>query len=255
MTIDRRRVLALGAAALLPAAVKGAEASEGIKESGGAIATTLRVQTQELMDAVGSGRAPVWEKYLHEDCVYTAEDGEVSGKKALVEQIKPLAAGVSGVIRVIDFKSRVHGSIAIATYVSDENENYHGHELHCQYRSTDTWTKTPAGWRLLSSQVLALKTDPPAVPLPAAKADEYCGRYALTPEIGYEIRRKGEGIEGEQTGRPAKELRAEAPDVLFQPGRPRYRYVFQRDAAGAIMGFAERREAWDLVWKKVPASS
>lgn len=252
MTMDRRRVLTLGVAALVPARRKS-PAPPSSKADDDAIAATLQAQTQELMDAVTYGKAPVWEKYVHEDCVYTAEDGEVSGKKALVEQVKPLAAGVSGDIRVIDFRSRVHGSVATATYVSDEHEDYHGQKLHCQYRSTDTWIRTPAGWRLLSSQVLALRTDPPAIVLPASKADEYCGRYALSPEIGYEIRRKGEGLEGEQTGRPAKELRAEAPDVLFSPGRTRYRYVFQRDAAGAITGFAERREAWDLAWKKVPA--
>ena len=40
-------------------------------------------------------------------------------------------------------------------------------------------------------------------------------------------------------------------DVLFSPGRVRYRYVFRRDAAGKITGFAERREAWDLVWSRV----
>ncbi|MEO8430845.1 MAG: DUF4440 domain-containing protein [Acidobacteriota bacterium] len=250
MTIDRRRVLVFGAAALLPAAARGGAAAAA--KSDDAVAATLQAQTQELMDAIVPGKASVWAKHLHDDVVYTAEDGEVSDKKKLVEQVKPMAAGVSGDIRVTDFRARVHGSIATATYVSDEHEDYHGHKLHCQYRSTDTWMRTPAGWKLLASQVLALKTDPPAIPLPAAKADEYCGRYTLAPEIGYEIRRKGEGLEGEQTGRPAKELKAEAPDVLFAPGRPRYRYVFQRDAAGGITGFAERREAWDLVWKKVP---
>jgi len=34
------------------------------------------------------------------------------------------------------------------------------------------------------------------------------------------------------------------------PGRPRYRKVFRRDSAGGITDFAERREAWDLVWKR-----
>jgi hypothetical protein len=42
----------------------------------------------------------------------------------------------------------------------------------------------------------------------------------------------------------------EATDVLFVPGRPRYRYIFLRDAAGKITGLAQRREAWDLVWKR-----
>jgi hypothetical protein len=54
----------------------------------------------------------------------------------------------------------------------------------------------------------------------------------------------------DESGRQVEELRAEAPDVLFVPGRPRYRYVFQRGAGGKITGLAQRREAWDLVWKR-----
>lgn len=250
MTIDRRRILQMIAGSLIPAS------GIGSPKTGDEVAATLQAQTQALMDAVGVGDAAVWSKHLHDDCVYTSEEGEVQNKKALVDQLKPLPAGVSGKIRVVDFQARVHAAIGIATatYVSDEHEEYHGHSLHCQYRSTDTWVKTPAGWRLLASQVLALRTDPPAAPLSAAALDGYCGRYALAPEISYEIRRKGDGLEGQRNGRPATELKAEAPDVLFVPGRPRYRYVFRRDPNGKITGFAERREAWDLDWKKAPAT-
>ena len=81
--------------------------------------------------------------------------------------------------------------------------------------------------------------------------EQYCGEYALTSAIHYEVRCTGDGLEGQQTGRKPETLRAEAPDVLFVPGKPRYRYVFLRDASGKITGFAQRREAWDLVWEKV----
>jgi hypothetical protein len=57
-------------------------------------------------------------------------------------------------------------------------------------------------------------------------------------------------MEGQRPGREAEKLLAEAPDVLFVPGQPRYRYVFLRDSDGRITGFAQRREAWDLVWKR-----
>ena len=150
------------------------------------------------------------------------------------------------------FKATVHGPVAIASYVSDEHESYHGHKLHCQYRSTDTWLKTAAGWRLIAGQVLALRTDPPAVQLMPRQMEEYSGRYALTPAITYEIRRKAGGLEGQQTGRQAEALRAEAPDVLFVPGKPRYRKIFLRGPDGRIKGFAERREAWDLNWTRLP---
>jgi hypothetical protein len=213
----------------------------------------LRRQTQELVDAIATGGAAVWDRYLDEGVRYVDESGTVMTKKQMVEGTKPLPEGVTGTITVIGFDAAVHGDVAVATYVNDENEDFHGHKLHCQYRTTDTWLKTRTGWRLIAGQVLALRTDPPPVPLAASLGAEYCGQYALTPAIAYEIRCSGETLEGQQTGRKPEELRAEAPDVLFVPGRPRYRYVFLRDAGGKITGFAQRREAWDLVWKRAPA--
>ncbi|MFL6263424.1 MAG: DUF4440 domain-containing protein [Thermoanaerobaculia bacterium] len=216
------------------------------------VAAMLQRQTQELMDAITYGKAEVWERYLDPKAIYTTEDGTLQTKAQMVEGTKPLPEGVSGTIKVTDFKATVHGQVAITNYVSDEHETYHGHELHCQYRSTDTWMKTPAGWRLVASQVLALRTDPPAVPFTSRQMDEYVGRYSLTPTITYEIRRQGDGLEGQQTGRKAEPLKLEAPDVLFVLGKTRYRKIFQRDADGRVIGFAERREAWDLDWKRMP---
>lgn len=216
------------------------------------VAATLHRQTQEMVDAISTGGASVWERYLEEKVLYTTEDGTVLTKSQLVKQTRPLPEGVSGTIRLIDFKVAVHGPVAVASYVNDEHETYHGHELHCQYRSTDTWLQTPAGWRLIAGQILALRTDPPALPLDARQMEEYSGRYALTPAITYEIRRKAGGLEGQQTGHQAEPLRAEAPDVLFVPGKPRYRMIFRRGPGGRITGYAERREAWDLDWTRLP---
>ena len=98
---------------------------------------------------------------------------------------------------------------------------------------------------------MPLRTDPPSIQLKAALLDEYVGRYSLTPEITYEIRRTATGLEGQQNGRKPEPLLAEAPDDLFVPGKVRYRRIFQRAADGHVTGFAERREAWDLVWKRV----
>lgn len=210
----------------------------------------LRRQTGELVDAITAGSAAVWDRYLDPEARYIDESGDVQTKKQMVEGIRPLPEGVSGSIEIQNFDVVVHGDAAVATYIDDENEIFHGHKLHCQYRTTDTWKKTPEGWRLIAGQVVALRTDPPAIPLAAPLREQYCGTYALTPAIAYEIRCKGDGLEGQQTGRKPETLRAEAPDVLFVPGKPRYRYVFLRDARGTITGFAQRREAWDLVWER-----
>lgn len=239
------RIAVLGAAVGLGAGRPAAAADD--------VSGILRRQTQELVDAIATGSAAVWDRYLDKDLRYIDESGKVLTKKEMVDGTKPLPPGVSGTIRVTEFDAVVHGNVAVATYVNDEDEDFHGHKVHCQYRSTDTWKKTPKGWRLIAGQVLALRTDPPSVPLPAVLKEEYCGRYALTPEISYEIRCAGDqDLEGQQTGRKAEVLRAEAPDVLFVPGRPRYRKVFLRGPDGRVTGFAERREAWDIVWTRVP---
>lgn len=229
----------------IPLAATAAEAED--------VPGLLRRQTQELLDAISSGSAAVWERYLDPDVRFVDESGKVARKKEMVEGTKPLPKGVSGVLKVLDYDAAVHGSVAVATYVADEEEDFHGHKLHCQYRTTDTWRKSPEGWRLIASQVLALRTDPPSIGLTAKQREEYCGRYSLSPEISYEIRCAGDKLEGQQTGRKPEALLAEAPDVLFVPGKPRYRKVFQRGADGRITGFAERREAWDLVWSRVEA--
>ncbi len=217
------------------------------------VAPLLQRQTQELMDAVAVGAREVWERYLDERAFLSGEDGKVHSRAELIESLQGLPAGVSGSIAVTDFHATVHGDVAVATWIADELEDYHGHQLHCQYRATDTWLRTPGGWRLIASHILALRTDPPSIALPAERLDEYVGRYALTPEITYEIRRAAEGLEGQRSDRGAAEpLRAEAPDVLFVPGQPRYRKVFQRGPDGRLTGFAERREAWDIVWSRLP---
>ena len=246
--MNRRDLLgaAAAAAAALPVSLIAREVDPAALD----VSALLKTRTQEMLDAIAAGRAEVWERYLHPHFSLTSEGGEVQDRAKVLQDLKPLPSGISGVIRAIDFRCRVEGGVAIATYVSDEDETYHGQLLHCQYRSTDTWVETPSGWRLLASQVLALRSDPPAVDLAPSFAAECVGTYRLTPEIAYEIRRKDGGLEGARTGRSPEILRAEAPDVLFVPGSPRYRYVILRDAERRVRGFAQRREEWDLVWKR-----
>jgi len=239
----KRSVISAVALAFAFAAASRAAAAESVSD-------VLRRQTQELADAATTGSAAVWDRYLDPEVRFVDESGKVLTKKQMLDDMKPLPEGVSGGLQVTAFDVAVHGGVAIATYVDDEHEDFHGHKLHCQYRVTDTWIRTAKGWRLIAAQILAIRADPPSVAVASSLHDEYCGKYVLTSTISYEVRRNGDTLEGQRTGRKAEELRDEAPDVLFVPGRPRYRYVFMRGADGRITGFAERREAWDLVWKR-----
>jgi ketosteroid isomerase-like protein len=214
------------------------------------VPAVLERQTQELLDAITSGSAAVWERLLDPRVSFTTEDGELRSKAAMVADIRPLPQTITGTIAVTDFKATVHGDVAVTTHVDDEHETFHGQALHCQYRTTDTWVRTPQGWRLIGSQILALRADPPAIELTTAQLDDFVGRYDLA-DLSYAIRRSGRVLIGQEGSRKPDTLCAETRNVLFVPGRPRYRKVFRRDAEGRVVGFAERREAWYLIWSKV----
>jgi ketosteroid isomerase-like protein len=214
------------------------------------IARVLESQTQELLNAVSAGDPRVWDRYLDANIVYLSEDGTRKSKADLLKEIAPLPKGISGTITVSAFQVRLHDDTAITTHNDLESEDYFGHSLKAEYRTTDTWIRTPQGWRLVASQVHAQLIDPPAIQLASARLDEYVGVYRLNDEITYTVRRQGDTLTGERSGRPAQTLSVEAADVMFVAGQPRSRKIFLRSPEGRVIGFVDRREGRDIAWKK-----
>jgi hypothetical protein len=101
--------------------------------------------------------------------------------------------------------------------------------------------------------VLAVLKDPPAVTLDRATMCGYNGRYAMTDNIVATIQCSGDSLVVKREGRPERTFRAELRDVFFEPGQPRTRRIFRRDAEGRVTGFVDRREARDLTWKRTGA--
>ena len=210
----------------------------------------LRAQTQALLDAVTAGDARLWDRYLDPQIVYVSEAGEVQTKAQLLDEVKPLPAGISGKIELGRFEVRQLGDTAVVLHVDEESEDYFGHLLHAQYLNTATWRFGAGGWKLIAQQVYASLLDPPAITLPEGQLDDYVGTYQLTDQISYTIRKEADQLVGQRDGRPPQPLRVEARDVLFVPGQPRSRKIFLRDAAGQVTRFADRREARDVVWTR-----
>ena len=202
MTKSRSLCTAASFAALFAAAVARPLRGETPADA----AAVLERQTQEMFDAISAGNAAVWDRYLDPDVKYTDENGAVMTKKGLVDGTKPLPTGVSGTIRVTDFRAAFHGDVAVTTHVEDENESYHGHALHCQYRTTDTWVKTPAGCRLIAGQVLALRTLPPCR-LPTRSAPNTSARTLSLP------------------GSTTRSARKETVSRVARPGGPGRRFA------------------------------
>ena len=210
----------------------------------------LERQTQALFDAVAVGRREVWERYLDPEVRYTDESGAVQDRAALLGQLAPLPAGVSGHIVLEEFRAVVRGDVAVAGYVAHEFEDFHGQALEVRYRETDTWVRAGDRWLLLGAQVLAVLADPPARPMLRGPCD-VAGAYELAEGFRAVVRCREGGLEVERAGRPAATWSREAPDVFFEPGRPRTRRIFERDGKGRVTGFVDRREGHDVRWRRV----
>jgi hypothetical protein len=211
----------------------------------------LRQLTQENLDAIAPGHVEVWKRNLHDQMTHVDENGVVRNKTELLAELAPLPKGLIGRLQITKFQLQQHGDVAIATHEDLEHLDYHGQMIVSRWRSTDTWIKTPDGWKLLAEQTMAIPEDPPAIPLSNKKACAYAGTYRLTAEITDTLRCTDGKVFSTRTGRAEVAYEAEIADVFFVKGRPRTRRIFVRDENGVITGFVDRREGIDVKWTKV----
>ena len=212
--------------------------------------TLLRAKDQALLDAIAPGDRKVWDNALAADAVYVDENGAVMNRSQFLEQLTPLPPGASGNLHISSYTAHIVGDLATVIHIDDEQENYHGQALTARYLTTETWRRDDGEWKLYLVHAYAVPKDPPAITLPAKEMEQYVGRYAGGPDLVYIIKWDGQQLVGGRKESSMKPLKVEVRDVLFVPGQPRIRKIFQRDGRGKIIGFVDRRESWDLVWKK-----
>lgn len=210
----------------------------------------LHAKDQALMDAVTAGDPKVWDAALAPDVIYLDESGEINSRADLLKQLQPLPAGVSGKIVVNDYKLSLHGDTTAVFMADDEEENFHGQQLHARYLVTETWQKTGGDWKLLLAHVYATLHEPPVLKLGVQELDAFVGRYAAD-DLVYVISRDGDHLVGGREGKPASALNAELKDVFFIGGQLRTRKIFQRDGGGKVTGFLDRREGIDVTWRRI----
>jgi hypothetical protein len=215
-----------------------------------AVAIELKHATQELMSAVAGGDWSVWDKYLDESIVYTAEDGRTLTKTKLRDEMKPLPPGFSGTISVENADVRQYGDAAVVSHEDLEHEDVFGQKIVARYRATDTWVRRGGRWRLVASQVLVRLQDPAPATVDPKTFDAYVGRYDLSPTVSYTVTREGDALFGTRSGRPKQPLLPETETVFFTPGAPRTRKIFVRDASGKVVRVVDRRDGRDLVWTR-----
>jgi ketosteroid isomerase-like protein len=215
------------------------------------VAALLKRQSQEFSDASASGDAAVLNRYLDDRVIFINESGIVSTKKDIVASAGPSPKGVHFTLTQTDWAVQLYGPTAVTSFTDVQNGRAYGQALHAKFRSTEVWLKEGAGWRMISSQTIALQDDPPAVALPVKELDGYVGVYRGGPDFSYTITRSGDELSASLSGGPPSVLKAELRDVFFTPGQPRVRKIFQRDANGRITGFVSRHEGHDLVFKRI----
>jgi hypothetical protein len=214
------------------------------------VAAELKRATQELLSAIAPGDWSVWEKYLDESIVYTAEDGRTLTKAQLRGEMKPLPPGYSGSIEVESADVRQYGDTAVVSHEDLEREEVFGQKLVSHYHITDTWVRRGGKWRLVASQVLVRLQDPAPATIDPKILDAYVGRYSISKTATFTITREGDRLFGERNGRPRLPLLPETDTVFFTPGAPRTRKLFVRDASGRVTHMIDRRDGRDIVWTR-----
>lgn len=210
----------------------------------------LRAKDQALLDAIAPGDRKVWGRALAADAVYVDESGTIITRSEFLEQLVPLPPGASGTLQIVSYSAQISGDLAAVIHTDDEQENFHGQMLHSRYLTTETWRRDQGEWKLHMAHTVALLNDPPAISLPRSVLEEYVGRYTAAADLAYRIEWDGKQLVGGREGGAMKPLAVEVRDVLFSPGQPRIRKIFQRDDAGHVTGFVDRRESWDLLWRR-----
>jgi ketosteroid isomerase-like protein len=211
----------------------------------------IKRQSQEFSDASATGNAAAFQRLLDDHVTFINEGGETATKKDIVGSAGPLPKGIENHLVQTDFHVQLYGTVAVTSFTDVQTELAHGQTFHAKYRSTEVWLKEGADWRMISSQTIALADDPPSVVLSDKELGDYVGTYSGGPDFMFKIARNGSGLTGTLGSNPTVAMKAEVRDVLFTPGQPRLRRIFQRDAQGKITGFVSRREGHDLVFKRV----
>jgi Domain of unknown function (DUF4440) len=214
------------------------------------VASGWRTRDQRLLNAIASGDRAIWDAALTSDAQYIDENGVVFTRADFLKSLEPLPPNISGHLDIVDYRVQIDGDTALVVHRDDEFEDFHGHSLKASYLMSETWLRRKGDWRLALVHAYVVATDPPEITLSPSKLDDYVGRYSAAPDLTWIVRRDGDHLLGGTDGRTP--LKVESQDVLFVPGHPRERRIFQRTPEGRVSGFLWRREGEEVLWQRLP---
>jgi ketosteroid isomerase-like protein len=208
---------------------------------------------QAMADAVASGDKSVWDAVLAPDFSVTTEDGEVLDRKRVLDDLRPLPAGFSGVLKVVDLTVKDLGEAAVVHYWLDETETIFGQALHTRYVETDTWRRAGAGWKLLASHVTVVPRDLEPIEVDKRGWPSLAGEYRLSEKTPrrYRVFLRDGSLYGGPDEKSATLLIPLAPLVFHQKGSI-HLMIFVRDASGAVREVREIHKYNELRMTRVP---
>lgn len=209
----------------------------------------VRALSQRLLDALSTGDAATWDRYVDAKATIVDESGTVISKAELLKQIVPLPAGSSGKIVIRAYEARSFGDIVVSTHRDAGEQIVLGQTVRPAFQSIETWRNGTGGWKLIGSQTVNIEGPPRAQALPRAWLKEYEGSYAASASVSLHAKVVGKRLQLLRAGRPPKVLETEARDVFFSAGAPG-RMIAIRDTVGRITGLVDRRSGQDVVWTK-----
>jgi len=237
MTIVRVTIVA---ALVLSAPARGAEAPAAVRDEVLALA-------KGLWDALGTGKAEVWERTLADDAVLIDEFGRRQTKAELVKDIRPLPPGFSGTIEIRSPHVRQYGDTVIVDCENYEDEKVFDQKLVVRYMSTATFVREGKSWKLAALHVVTMPTQPPVLKVADLRLDDYPGTYRYGPDRAFTVAvADGRLSFTTRAGRPPILLDPIARDVFMDAGPERNLLVFRRGADGRVNELIERRKFNDL---------
>jgi uncharacterized protein DUF4440/uncharacterized protein DUF3471 len=214
-------------------------------------AEELRGIAQRLLDAIAADDTATWSRYLADDGVFTDEEANVRGRRALLGELRPLPPGFGGFICIAGLRGTIRRDLAVLSYDALETETVYGQVLHTRFHNSDTWVRQNGGWKLLAQHTAVLPGEHTAVVADPSKYADYVGRYELAPGVALTVTREGDRLFAQRGDRPREELLPLGPDRFFRRGATRGERIFRRDSAGRVDALLDRRDNNDLVWRRV----
>lgn len=206
---------------------------------------------QALMDSIAFGDKTLWDRVMDPTCVVTSEEGQVTDKRQFLEELRPLPPGLTGGIVVNELTVREYSGFAVVRFLADEWESVFGQRLTTRYRTTDTFRKDGADWKMVGSHIAVVTQDPPPQAVSSAAWSTFVGTYRLLPDgWTFAVELRDGKLYG---GRDPKKLKAFIPLTpnAFVLSGSLGEWIFVQDPKGTVTHILDFRKFEPLVWTRV----